>query len=117
MLYVVDPASSTPLYVQLAAAVRTGIMRGDLRPGEKLPAARDLAAMLEINLHTVLQAYQQLRNEGLVELRRGRGAVVLARPASGPLRTQIDQLVIEAARHGLDRQALARLIVQGETYE
>ncbi len=79
MLFRIDPSATEPLFVQLAAQVRAAVADGSLRPGERLPAARDLAASLEINLHTVLRAYQDLRNEGLIELRRGRGAVITAR--------------------------------------
>ncbi|WP_448061192.1 GntR family transcriptional regulator [Cellulomonas hominis] len=99
MLLRVDPASPDPLFVQLADQVRAAVARGELEPGTRLPAARDLAASLEINLHTVLHAYQDLRDEGLIELRRGRGAVVAA-PAAldyAPLHDAIDA-VVQVAR-------------------
>lgn len=81
MLFRIDPAAAEPLFEQLAAQVRTAAIRGELSAGQRLPAARDLAESLEVNLHTVLRAYQELRDEGLIELRRGRGAVVTARAA------------------------------------
>ncbi|PKQ30601.1 MAG: GntR family transcriptional regulator [Actinobacteria bacterium HGW-Actinobacteria-2] len=79
MLFRIDPSANEPLFAQLAAQVRAAVADGSLRHGERLPAARDLAGSLEINLHTVLRAYQDLRDEGLIELRRGRGAVITAR--------------------------------------
>lgn len=85
MLFRIDPTADAPLYVQLVAQVRTALAHGELRPGERLPAARDLATSLEINLHTVLHAYQELRDAGLIELRRGRGAVVTGQAAAPDL--------------------------------
>ena len=73
MLFRIDPTSAEPLFAQLAGQVRGAVLRGELTPGTRLPAARDLARSLEVNLHTVLHAYQDLRDEGLIELRRGRG--------------------------------------------
>ena len=111
MLIRVDPGSPVPLFEQLAAAVRGEVLRGALTPGERLPSARDLAASLEINVHTVLRAYQLLRDEGLVDLRRGRGAVVTDRARDyAALAAVLPQLVAEAKRLDLSPTALAALI-------
>lgn len=113
MLWVVDPNAATPLFEQVAASVRRAIAEGAVRRGERLPAAKEVAASLDINLHTVLRAYQVLRDEGLIELRRGRGAVVTAdTPARGHLSTLIDELLREAARMGVSRPELIGLIEQ-----
>lgn len=76
MLLRVEPDSDEPLFAQVADSVRHEAATGCLRPGDRLPPAREVAAALDINMHTVLRAYQDLRDEGLVQLRRGRGAVV-----------------------------------------
>ncbi|MFC7585002.1 GntR family transcriptional regulator [Nonomuraea antimicrobica] len=76
MLFRVDPTGSTPLSDQIAGSVRRGIADGLLGPGDRLPAGRELAASLGVNMHTVLRAYADLREEGLIELRPGRGATV-----------------------------------------
>jgi DNA-binding transcriptional regulator YhcF (GntR family) len=60
----------------VAGSVRAALAGGVAAPGDRLPSARNVAAALGINLHTVLRGYQQLRDEGLVELRRGRTAVI-----------------------------------------
>ena len=106
MLFRVDHASSLGLAEQIAAQVRAAVIAGTLRGGDKLPPARELASALEVNMHTVLRAYAALRDEGIVELRRGRGAHVRA-DLSEPdrdrvaLRRQIRDLVDQAARIGV----------------
>lgn len=58
MLFRIDPASGVAIFDQLAASVRSEVARGGLRPGERLPPAREVAGILSINVHTVLRAYQ-----------------------------------------------------------
>lgn len=114
MLVRIDPSSSAPIYAQIAATVRREVAEGRTGAGERLPAARDLADALGVNLHTVLRGYQQLRDEGLIELRRGRGAVVSAGAATlaGPLQALGDY--IEAARRaGLSAAEAAALVEEG----
>jgi GntR family transcriptional regulator len=109
----IDPASAVPLFEQLAASVRSDASRGALRSGDRLPAARDVAESLDINVHTVLRAYQLLRDEGLVDLRRGRGAVVTDRVTNySALGQAIPQLVAAARELGLGAHALTAMIRQ-----
>ncbi|WP_116949811.1 GntR family transcriptional regulator [Jiangella endophytica] len=112
MLIRLDPASAEPLFAQLAAAVRGAIARGELAAGERLPSARELAESLGLNVHTVLHGYQLLRDEGLVELRRGRGAVVTEAGATGlaRLREAVTGVIAEAHRLGLSADELTALI-------
>ena len=111
MLIRIDPESATSLFEQVAASVRADIVAGRLVAGDRLPAAKEIAAALEINVHTVLRAYQQLRDEGLVDLRRGRGAVVTgAAVPLADLHADITDLVRRAAELGLSPAALAALV-------
>jgi GntR family transcriptional regulator len=107
----IDPARSTPLYEQLASAIRASIIDGRISGGERLPAARELASSLDVNMHTVLRAYRLLRDEHLIELHRGRGAVVAVRIGGhGALAGAIHDLVDEAKAHDVPEQALLELI-------
>lgn len=93
--------------------MRTEVAAGRIRPGERLPAARQAAESLEVNVHTVLRAYQELRDEGLVELRRGRGAVITAAAAGLPeLTTEIRALTARAAAAGLRPETLSALVTE-----
>lgn len=113
MLLRIDPASAVPLFEQLAASIRADASRGTLSAGDRLPAARDVASSLDINVHTVLRAYQLLRDEGLVDLRRGRGAVVTDRVGGyGELGEAIPKLVATARELGLGVHALTAMVRQ-----
>jgi GntR family transcriptional regulator len=72
----IDPSSSAPLHEQVAAAIRRAIADGEAGPGDRMPPARDLAAVIGVNPNTVLRALRTLRDEGLLEFRRGRGVTV-----------------------------------------
>lgn len=111
MLIRIDAESPRPLFEQIAASVHGEVLAGRLRPGDRLPAAREVAAAVEVNVHTVLRAYQELRDEGLVDLRRGRGAVVSAAAAPlAELADEITALVRRGAELGLTPATLAALI-------
>lgn len=112
MLIRVDPGSAVGLAEQIAGQIRGRVAVGELASGDRLPAARELAQGLDVNMHTVLRAYATLRDEGLVELRRGRGAQIATGAHTLParhnasLRTQIQDLVAAATRLGLTRDQL-----------
>lgn len=110
MLISIDSASERPIYAQIADAVRRSVAAGETRPGERLPPAGDIAEGLGVHKHTVLRAYQDLRDEGLIDLRRGRGAVVtgLARELVA-LRAEATRIAERARRLGVSRQTLAAL--------
>ncbi|MER5644903.1 GntR family transcriptional regulator [Streptosporangium sp. NPDC002524] len=99
----IDPSSPEPLFNQIAAALRTALRTNELSPGEHLPPAKLLASELKVNLHTVLRAYAILRDEGLIEVRRGRGSVVVDqnRASFRRLDEAIHQVVAEARQLGL----------------
>ncbi len=107
----VDAGSALPLFEQLVAGIRAQVIDGSLTQGERLPAARDLAESLDVNVHTVLRAYQVLRDEGFLDLRRGRGAVVATRSHDyAQLARDIDRVVAEARRLDLTPSALTAMI-------
>lgn len=107
----IDPDGAAPLHIRIAAAVRRALADGELKVGNLLPAARDLADSLGVNVNTVLRAYRDLRDEGLVELRRGRGATVRGQaPDRARLTGLADSLLSEAARLGISRAELVTLL-------
>ncbi|GAA3145066.1 GntR family transcriptional regulator [Nonomuraea sp. NPDC049421] len=111
MLLTLDLNDARPLHEQVAGAIRRAIGEGSYRPGDRLPPARDLAGALGINPNTVLRALRDLRDEGLLEFRRGRG-VSVARRADGRalLAQRARELLEEAKKHGYSRDDLITIL-------
>ena len=111
MRWAVDHSSREALPLQIVACARRGVASGELAVGEQLPPAAELAAALSVDRNTVLAAYRQLRDEGVLEFRRGRGArVASAVTEPVPVTEAAQMLVAVARRHGLGRHDLLRLI-------
>lgn len=108
----IDREDPLELYEQVAAEIRRAIADGEAKPGERLPPAKDLAAVLDVNTNTVLRALRQLRDEGLLEFRRGRGITVAGTPERGAVVAQAKELVRLARRHGYRVDELVRIIEQ-----
>ena len=98
------------LHEQVAAQIRQAITDGEANPGDRLPPARHLAAVMGVNTNTVLRALRQLRDEGLLELVQGRGIRVTGTPERSAVLTQVAALVALGQRNGYTRAQLARLI-------
>lgn len=111
MLIRVDHGSTQPLHDQIAGQLRQAIADGDPAAGEKLPPARELADSLGVNVHTLLRAFQTLRDEGLLEMRRGRGTSVTgAAPKLAGVGATARRLVDEARRAGMGDDQIKQLV-------
>jgi GntR family transcriptional regulator len=109
----IDHSSLLPLHEQVAAAIRRAIAEGEALPGERLPPARDLAAVLGVNANTVFRALRTLREEGLVEFRRGRGVSVTGiAPERSLVLLKARELVSLARRYGYRPEELTKIIEQ-----
>jgi GntR family transcriptional regulator len=106
----VNRQEPTELHEQVAAEIRRAIADGEARPGERLPPAKDLAAVLDVNTNTVLRALRQLRDEGLLDFRRGRSVTVAGTPEQGAVVVRAKELVRFARQHGYRLDELIRII-------
>ncbi len=111
MLFQVDTSAKAALYEQIVVQIRRGISDGELVVGDRLPPARQLAESLDVNMHTVLKAYGTLRDEGILEMRRGRGVTVAAAALkANRLRELAGQIAAEARSHGIGRNEVINLV-------
>ena len=106
----IDRSGSVPLHDQVAAQIRRAIADGEAAPGERLPLARDLAAVLGVNKNTVLRALHLLRDEGLLEFRRGRGITVVGTPHRGAVAARAQELLDFARHHGFQREEVIAML-------
>jgi GntR family transcriptional regulator len=106
----VDRDEPVPLHDQVAGQIRRAIADGEAAPGERLPPARDLAAVLGVNTNTVLRALRLLRDEGLLDFTRGRGVTVAATPEQGAVLTRTQELLRFARQQGYGREDVLAMI-------
>ena len=116
-MYLLNPSSGVPLYVQLQQQLRQRILTGQLADGEQLPSVRDLSAQLGLNPLTVSKVYQLLEREGFVETRRGLGTYVSHQTPALRLEARrrqvepaVEQLVTEALHLGLPEREIQSLL-------
>ena len=106
----VDRGEAISLHDQVAAEIRRAIADGEALPGERLPPARDLAAVLGVNSNTMFRALRLLRDEGLLEFRRGRGISVAGTPQRGAVVARARELIQFARHEGFRRDELIDII-------
>ena len=110
-----DGTSGVPPYLQIVQQVRQGLLLGYLRSGDQLPTVKDVVLSLTINPNTVVKAYRQLENDGLVNARPGQGTFITAsvEPVApgtyARLRRSLEQWVRDAYAAGLDDETVTAM--------
>jgi GntR family transcriptional regulator len=106
----VDRSDPVLLHEQVAAVIRRAISNGEAKPGERIPQARDLAKVLGVNTNTVLRALRLLRDEGVLEMGRGRAIIVTGTPDQGAVIAKVKELVELGRHHGYRCDELIAMI-------
>ena len=106
----IDRSEALALHDQVAAEIRRAIAEGEAGPGDRLPLVKDVAAVLGVNKNTVLRAMHLLRDEGLLEFRRGRGITVTGTPQQSAVLEQVRALVEFARHQGYRRGEVIKMI-------
>src|SRR5258708_37822110 len=105
-----DRSRPRPLRDRVAARIRRAIADGEDGPGERPPPAKDLVAVLGADKNTVLRALHILREEGLLEFRRGRGIAVAGTPERGAVLARLRDLLEFARQHGYSHGEIIQMI-------
>jgi GntR family transcriptional regulator len=109
----VELDSGTPVLRQIVDQLRVLLVEGGLKPGTALPSVRRLAIDLGIHFNTVAEAYRQLADEGWLELKQGRGAIVIERAAPaatrkvGDFRRRLRELISQMRAAGVPLEKIA----------
>jgi GntR family transcriptional regulator len=110
MLSGVNRSDPMPLHDQVAAEIRRAIADGEAHPGDRIPQAKDLAAVLGVNTNTVLRALRVLRDEGLLELGRGRAIIVAGTPERGAVIARLKDFLVFAQSQGYQREEVLTMM-------
>ncbi len=105
-----------PIYSQIVDSYRDRITAGILRPGDKLPSVRELAADLAINPNTIQRAYRELEAAGWIQSQPGKGCFVAGTPGTDPtaeLLKAFDDAAGALLQLGMTREELARRLTEG----
>jgi GntR family transcriptional regulator len=108
----VDRREITLLHEQVASEIRRAIAEGEAGPGERIPQAKDLAKVLNVNTNTVLRALRLLRDEGLIEMGRGRAIIVAGTPERTAVVEKLRELMTFARAQGYRPDELATMMQQ-----
>ena len=117
MFLQINPADEIPIYEQIVRQIKFAVAAKSLLQGELIPSVRELAKQLAVNPNTVVRAYRQLQDEGLLASRRGTGMVVTDQALDichaqrvEMIRNRLRQVLAEAEQSGLDPKEIQALI-------
>ena len=117
----IDSRSSKPIYEQIIEKLKENIIKGVLKPGDKLPSVRELASTIAINPNTISKAYNELERMKTIEVIRGKGTFVVENfkpimdeEKMSEIKEHMKNIIIEAHYIGMNKDMLINLL--NETY-
>lgn len=113
----IDSRSSKPIYEQIIEKVKENIIKGILKPGDKLPSVRELASIITINPNTISKAYNELERMKVIEVIRGKGTFVaenfdpvMDEGKMTEIKEHMKKIIIEAHYIGLEKDGLIDIL-------
>ncbi|WP_294377166.1 GntR family transcriptional regulator [uncultured Clostridium sp.] len=115
----IDPRSSTPIYEQIELGIKELILKGALKPNDKLPSVREMSSILTINPNTISKAYGELEREGIIETLRGRGTFVtdnfkgkVDEKKMEYIQGELKKIILEANYGGISKDDFVNLVLE-----
>lgn len=116
MIFKINPIAGQPIYWQLVQQVRHAVETGILKHGDMLPGIRSLATELVVSHNTIAKAYAEMEHAGLIEMRHGSGAFIVAPRAQKsrserirPAQQRVKSVVVSLQREGFTEEEIRRL--------
>ena len=113
----IDPDSGTPIYLQIIDELKTAVLSGRYRDGDRVLPVRELAVQLRVNPNTVAKAYRLMQDEGLLVSRPGGGTFIavpeafsLRRAREEAIAAQLGRLVAKAKAFDIGPERLRELL-------
>ena len=104
---------SSRLYEQIVEQIEQSVQKGDLKPGDQLPAERELAEQFGVSRTAVREAVKALREKGLVEAYPGKGTFITS-GSSNPMRQSLDRMMRSAQGDATSSLVEVREILEPE---
>ncbi|EES90475.1 GntR family transcriptional regulator [Clostridium botulinum C] len=113
----IDSRNSRPIYEQIIDSIKESILKGILRPGDKLPSVREMSSMITANPNTVSKAYMELERQGVTETLRGKGTYVssnykvkMGEESMDKLKEDIKKIIVEAHYLGIKKEDMMKIV-------
>ena len=100
-----DFAKDRPIYLQLVESISGDVIKGILKPGDKLPSVREYALDTGVNVNTIQRVYKELELMALTEMKRGQGTFIT-----------MDETVIEQVREQMKERVALQFISSIESF-
>lgn len=114
----IDPRSSTPIYEQIELGIKELILKGALKPKDKLPSVREMSTLLTTNPNTISKAYGELEREGIIETLRGKGTFVtdnfkgkVDERKMEQIHEELKKIILEANYGGISKDDFMNLVL------
>ncbi len=104
--------SRIPIYIQVIDDLKKKIIKGEIKPGEKLPSSRELALEYEVNPNTAARIYKEMEQVGLCYVERGKGTFINSKEDLLPslrnevINTLVDDFIEQMIKLGFSKQEI-----------